>query len=83
MMGYLNVATAVAAAGGTFHDVARLTIYAVDWTPAKFPALTEGITRAFATLGITPATPPGTLVGVAALSDPDHLVEVEAVAVLD
>ncbi|RSS46150.1 RidA family protein [Streptomyces sp. WAC07061] len=79
---YLNVATALAAAGGTFHDVAKLTLYVVDWTPGKMPALLDGIARAGARLGVTPV-PPGTLIGVAALDVPEHLVEVEATAVLD
>ncbi|RST08919.1 RidA family protein [Streptomyces sp. WAC07149] len=79
---YLNVATALAAAGGTFHDVAKLTVYVVDWAPEKMPALMDGIARAAAELGVTPV-PPGTLIGVAALDVPDHLVEVEAIAVLD
>ncbi len=30
---YLNVHTALTAAGGTFADVAKLTVYVVDWTP--------------------------------------------------
>ncbi|AUX29317.1 MULTISPECIES: RidA family protein [Sorangium] len=79
---YLNVATALAAVGGTFNDVAKLTIYAVGWTPDKMPLLLEGIARAAAKLGVVPV-PPGTLLGISALSDPDHLVEVEVAAVLD
>ena len=39
---FLNVATAVAAVGGTFADVAKMTIYVVDWTPDKMAALGEG-----------------------------------------
>ncbi|CAM5610358.1 RidA family protein [Streptomyces avidinii] len=78
---YLNVATALAAAGGSFDDVAKLTLYVVDWTPDKMPLVLEGIGRAAAELGITPV-PPGTLLGVAALDVPEHLVEVEATAVL-
>ncbi|WP_019074008.1 RidA family protein [Streptomyces hokutonensis] len=79
---YLNVGTALAEVGGSFDDVAKLTFYVVDWTPAKMPPLLEGISRAAAQLGITPA-PPTTLIGVAALDVPDHLVEIEATAVLD
>ncbi|MGW4402545.1 RidA family protein [Nonomuraea sp. NPDC004702] len=78
---YLNVATAVAGAGGSFDDVAKLTVHVVDWTPDKMTALLDGISRAKAKLGTT-ATPPATLLGVAALSVPDHLVEVEATAIL-
>ncbi|KUI28026.1 enamine deaminase RidA [Mycobacterium sp. IS-1742] len=79
---YLNVATALAAAGATFDDVAKLTVYLVDWTPDKMPALADGVARAAAKLGIT-ATPPLTGIGVAALAEPDMLVEVEATAVID
>ncbi|GES28327.1 enamine deaminase RidA [Streptomyces angustmyceticus] len=79
---YLNIATALAEAGGSFGGVAKLTVYVVDWTPDKMPLLLEGISRAAAKLGVTPV-PPATLLGVAALDVPDHLVEIEATAVLD
>ncbi|MGY0071586.1 RidA family protein [Streptomyces sp. QTS137] len=79
---YLNVATALAAAGATFADAVKLTVYVVDWTPDKMAQFMEGATRAARKLGTTPAAP-GTLVGVQALDIPDHLVEIEAVAVLD
>ncbi|MCX5050175.1 MULTISPECIES: RidA family protein [unclassified Streptomyces] len=79
---YLNVATAVGEAGGSFDDVAKLTFYVVGWTPDKMPPLLEGISRAAAKLGLTPV-PPATLIGVAALDIPEHLVEIEATAVLD
>ncbi|MDH6520749.1 enamine deaminase RidA (YjgF/YER057c/UK114 family) [Streptomyces sp. SAI-135] len=79
---YLNVGTALAAAGGSFDDVAKLTVHVVDWTPDKMPQLLEGISRAAAKLGVTPAAP-ATLLGVAALDVPEHLVEIEATAVLD
>ncbi|TBO57330.1 RidA family protein [Streptomyces kasugaensis] len=79
---YLNIGTALAAAGGSFDDVAKLTVYVVDWTPDKMPLLLEGISRVAAKLGVTPV-PPATLLGVAALDIPDHLVEIEATAVLD
>ncbi|MBX9390018.1 RidA family protein [Streptomonospora nanhaiensis] len=79
---YLNVGTALADAGGSFDDVVKVTVYAVDWSLDKMPLLIEGASRAAARLGTT-ALPPVTLVGVAALGEPDILVEVEAVAVLD
>lgn len=79
---YLNIGTALAGAGGSFDDVAKLTVYVVDWTPDKMPQFLEGAARAAAKLGVTPV-PPGTLVGVAALDVPEHLVEIEATAVLD
>lgn len=79
---YLNVATALAGAGATFDDVAKLTVHVANWTPDQMPLLLEGVRRATAKIGTT-ATPPTTLLGVAALDVPEHLVEVEAVAVLD
>ncbi|MFJ8434314.1 RidA family protein [Kitasatospora sp. NPDC094019] len=79
---YLNVATALAGTGATFADVVKLNVHVVDWTPEKMPLLLDGIARATAKLG-TAAAPPATLLGVAALDVPEHLVEVEAVAVLD
>jgi enamine deaminase RidA (YjgF/YER057c/UK114 family) len=79
---YLNVGTALAGVGATFDDVAKLNIHVVDWTPDKMPLLLEGIGRAAAKLGVTPV-PPATLLGVAALDVPEHLVEVEATAVID
>ncbi|MFF4449999.1 RidA family protein [Streptomyces sp. NPDC001502] len=79
---YVNIATALAGVGASFDDVAKLTVYVVDWTPDKMPLLMEGITRAAAKLGAAPV-PPASLLGVAALDVPEHLVEVEATAVID
>ena len=79
---YLNIGAALAEVGGSFDNVAKLSFYVVDWTPEKLPLVLEGISRAAAKLAVTPA-PPVTLLGVAALDIPDHLVEIEATAVLD
>ena len=78
---YLNVATALAAVGGSFDDVAKLTVYVVDWSGDKMTALGAGVGRAAGQLGVD-LVKPVTLVGVAALGEPDLLVEVDAVAVL-
>ncbi|MFB7359896.1 RidA family protein [Streptomyces gardneri] len=79
---YVNVGAALAEVGASFDDVAKLTIYVVDWTPGKMSQLMDGIARAATKLGVTPV-PPGTLLGVAALDIPEHLVEIEATAVID
>lgn len=79
---YVNVNTTLAAVGGSFDDVTRLTVYVVDWTPDKMPLLLEGISRATKRLGVT-AAPPASMLGVAALDVPEHLVEIEATAVMD
>jgi enamine deaminase RidA (YjgF/YER057c/UK114 family) len=78
---YVNVATALSAAGGSFDDIAKVTVYVVDWDPSKLAALMEGAGRVAARLGSFPLRPM-TLIGVAALTEPDLMVEVEAVAVL-
>jgi enamine deaminase RidA (YjgF/YER057c/UK114 family) len=54
----------------------------VDWTGDKMAALGAGVGRAAEALGVD-LVKPVTLVGVAALGEPDLLVEVDAVAVLD
>ncbi|MPY92916.1 MAG: RidA family protein [Acidimicrobiia bacterium] len=78
---FRNVGTALTAAGATFDDIAKLTVYVVDWQPAKMAEFGAGFQRAAAALGIQ-AVRPVTLIGVAALAEPDLLVEIEAVAVL-
>ncbi|WP_406358898.1 Rid family hydrolase [Streptomyces sp. NBC_01635] len=78
----LDVATGPAAAGATFADAAKPTACVVDRTPDKMAQFMEGATRAARKPGTVPAAP-ATLVGVQALGIPDHLVEIEAVAVLD
>jgi enamine deaminase RidA (YjgF/YER057c/UK114 family) len=78
---YLNVAAALAAVGGSFDDVAKVTLYIVNWSGEKLAALGEGVARAAARLQ-TDLTKPVTLLPVAALGEPDLLIEVDATAVL-
>lgn len=81
---YRNVGTALAAAGGSVADLAKVTVYVVDWSLDKMPLLMEGLARASAGLGAGAGPlPPSTLIGVAALAEPDLMVEIEATAVLD
>lgn len=79
---YLNVATALAGIGAGFENVAKTTVYVVDWTPDKMEALVTGAMRAAGRIGFDPRKAM-TLIGVAALATPDYLIEVEAIAVLD
>ncbi|WP_419998880.1 RidA family protein [Streptomyces boninensis] len=79
---YVNVGRAMTEIGGSFDDIAKLTIYVVDWSADKYPLLGEGVQRAAAKLGVDPLKPI-TLIGVSALGEPDIMVEVEATAVLD
>jgi len=78
---YVNVGTALAAVGGDFGDVAKITLYIVDWSNDKMAALGEGVARAAARLEADLLTPV-TLIPVTALGEPDLLVEVDATAVL-
>jgi enamine deaminase RidA (YjgF/YER057c/UK114 family) len=78
---FLNVNTALAGVGATYADIAKITIYVVNWSPDMMPALGAGIGGFAAKVGVDP-TKPITLLGVASLGEPDLLVEVEAIAVL-
>ncbi|RKH45982.1 RidA family protein [Corallococcus sicarius] len=78
---YRNVAIALAAAGATFSDVVRLTIYVVDWKHELMPAFLAGIEQVSQELRIVPA--PASLIGVSVLFEPGVLVEIEATAVVD
>jgi enamine deaminase RidA (YjgF/YER057c/UK114 family) len=71
-----NVGVALAAAGATWDDVVKTTVYVVDWRPEKMAALFEGLQRSGA--GAPRAT---TMVGVATLADPRLLVEFDVIAV--
>lgn len=78
---YRNVAVALRGIGGDFGDVAKLTVYVVDWSPEKMQQLEDGAMRAAKSLGFDPRRPV-TLIGVSALAAPDFLIEIEAVAIL-
>jgi enamine deaminase RidA (YjgF/YER057c/UK114 family) len=80
---FLNIGAALADIGGSLDDIAKLTIYVTDWTIDKMPMIREGRARACAELGVTTFVPPSTLIGVAALFVPEHLVEIEPIAVLN
>ncbi|TYP86588.1 RidA family protein [Blastococcus xanthinilyticus] len=79
---FLNVGTALAEAGATFADVAKMTVYVVDWSQDLLPAFIDGVGRASAKLGAGSAAP-ASMIGVSVLFDPDFLVEIEVTAVLD
>lgn len=79
---YVNLLAALAGAGATYADVAKVTVYVVDLTEEKLGPFVEGAMRVAETHGIDP-TKPMTMVGVTSLAEPDLLVEVEAIAVLD
>lgn len=75
---FANLRAALAAAGATPADVAKITTFVVDYSADKRPAMSAG--RGDLWDGEWPAS---TLVGVQALAMPELLIEVEATAILD
>lgn len=68
-----NITALLAAAGATWDNVVKETIYVVDYRPELAPAILGALRR-----GPAPAS---TLVPVPALFQPGFLIEVEVVAV--
>ena len=75
---YKNLSTALAAAGASFADVVKLTVFVVGYQP-QHRALLQSVREKYVSKEHPPAS---TLVGVQALANPAFLVEVEAVAVV-
>jgi enamine deaminase RidA (YjgF/YER057c/UK114 family) len=80
---YVNVGAALAAAGATFDDVAKFTVYATNISPAALEAFGEGLGRACSRLNIPQPMAPLTGICVVALAEPEFQVEIEAIAVLN
>ncbi len=76
---YKNLSTALAAAGASFADVVKLTVFVVGYQP-QHRALLQSVREKYVSKDSPPAS---TLVGVQALASAAFLVEVEAVAVVD
>jgi enamine deaminase RidA (YjgF/YER057c/UK114 family) len=75
---FANLGRAIAAADCRPEQVAKITIFVVDFEREHLPAIEEGRAALFAN-----HKPADTVVGVAALSKPEYLIEVEAIAVTD
>ena len=75
----VNVERAVVAAGGTLRDVVALRIYIVGDHIRHATPLRQALLDAFD----DDARPAMTWIGVAALANPEFIVEIEATAVLD
>ena len=75
----LNVERALAAAGGALRDVVSLRVYIVGDHIRNATPLRQALLAAFD----DDARPAMTWIGVAALANPDFIVEIEAMAVLD
>ena len=77
----LNVAKALEAAGARVEDLVKSTIYIAGWDPSMLDAFLTGAMAARQHHPFPDAAL--TLIGVHSLFEPDHLVEIEAVAVVD
>ena len=75
---FSNIGRALLAAGARPEQVTKITIFVVDYRREHLPMIEAGRLALFGD-----HKPADTLVGVAALSHPDYLIEVEAVAVID
>jgi enamine deaminase RidA (YjgF/YER057c/UK114 family) len=74
---YRNLRTVVEACGGTMDDIVKLTVYTTD--PAHRPAIAAARQRHFK----EGAYPASTFVVISALAQPQFLVEIEAVAMIE
>lgn len=74
-----NLRVALRSAGATEADVAKLSIFVVDYGDAALEAL---MTAAIEVFGEDFPVTASTLVGVAALWQPDLLIEIDAIAVV-
>jgi enamine deaminase RidA (YjgF/YER057c/UK114 family) len=77
----INVAACLEAAGASLDDVAKTTIYVVDWDESKMEQLVVGFGRAAERLGGVPLAP-ATLVSVPLIFRDGYLIEIDATAVL-
>ena len=77
----LNVALALEAAGAGVEDIAKTTLYVVDWDPSMFEEFARGAEAARQQYPFPNAAL--TLIGVKSLFTPEMLIEIEAVAVVE
>ena len=75
---FANVGRALAAGGARPDQVTKITIFVVDYRREHLPVIEAGRVAVFGD-----HKPADTVVGVAALSRPEYLIEVEAIAVTD
>jgi enamine deaminase RidA (YjgF/YER057c/UK114 family) len=75
---FANVGRALAAGGARPDQVTKITIFVADYRRESLPAIEAGRAALFGD-----HKPADTLMGVAARSRPDYLIEVDAIAVTD
>jgi enamine deaminase RidA (YjgF/YER057c/UK114 family) len=75
---FANVGRALAAGGAGPEQVTKITIYVVHYRPEYMPDISEARMAVFGD-----HKPADTVVGVEALAEPEYLIEIEAIAVVD
>jgi enamine deaminase RidA (YjgF/YER057c/UK114 family) len=75
---FANLGRALAAGGARPEQVTKITIYVAGYRREYLPVIEEGRVALFGD-----HKPADTVVGVAALSRPEYLIEVDAIAVID
>ena len=75
---FTNLGRALVAAGARPEQVAKITIYVVNHKREYLPVIEEARVRLFGD-----HKPADVLVGIATLSNPDYLIEVDATAVIE
>jgi len=75
---FSNLGRALAAAGAHPKQVAKITIYVVNHRREYLPVIEEARVSLFAD-----HKPAEVLVGIATLSNPEYLIEVDAIAMID
>jgi enamine deaminase RidA (YjgF/YER057c/UK114 family) len=75
---FANIGKALAAAGAEPRQITKLTIFVANYRREHLAMIEQGRVALFGD-----HKPTDTLVGVAALTNPDYLLEVDAVAVLE
>lgn len=73
---YRNLGVALAAAGATYRDVVKLTVYVVGLKPDMVPTLRAARLKFFTDEQV----PALTQIGVTSLVSPEVLIEIEAIA---
>jgi enamine deaminase RidA (YjgF/YER057c/UK114 family) len=75
---FANLGRALAAVGAGPDQVAKITIFVVGHRREYLPVIEEARVALFGD-----HKPPDTLIGIQTLSNPDYLIEVDAIAVID
>lgn len=78
-----NVSTVLASQGAGWGDIAKSTLYVVDYTPEKMADIFGGVEDYVVGGGEMTGFSASTLVGVAALFEPWALIEIDVTAVVD